>query len=120
MPLTPRPLLIAAVMPVLLAGCSSGSSTAASSPPPTASPTMNPLFPVASSYLVSAAGAKAHETLAKALSSIAAMPGVRAASLTSRTTLQVDLFFTVTQAQRDAVLSRLRTLGRVDVPPGQH
>jgi hypothetical protein len=81
---------------------------------------MNPLFPVASAYVVTASGDSGRQRLTKALASIGTMEGVRGVSLTSRTTLQVDLSFTITQGQRDAVLSRLRALGRVDVPPGQH
>lgn len=117
---TSRPLMIAAVLPVLVSGCSGTSTKTASPPSPRVSQTTNPLFSVASAYVVTASGDSGRQRLTKALASIGSMAGVQGASLTSRTTLQVDLSFTITQPERDAVLTRLRTLGKVDVPPGQH
>jgi hypothetical protein len=115
---TPRSLAIAAILPTLLAGCSSTSSHSAPSPSPTASRTADPMFLVATSYLVTAHGEDQRKALSSSLSSLAAMTGVRAASLSSRTTLRVDLSYTITQPQRDAVLTRLRALGTVDVATG--
>jgi hypothetical protein len=101
-----------------LTGCSGSSGTSGaptSSPAPSA--TKDPRFPISSVYVVTAGKGVDHKKLSQSLSALAALPGVRAASVTGALTLEVQLTFTITQAQRDAVLARLQSLGTVGVPP---
>jgi hypothetical protein len=101
-----------------LTGCSGSSgttSTPTTSPAPSA--TRDPLFAISSAYVVTAGKGVDHKKLSQSLSALAALPGVRAASVTGATTLEVQLTFTITQSQRDAVLAKLQSLGTVDVPP---
>ncbi|MDX6216462.1 MAG: hypothetical protein QOG99_2046 [Frankiales bacterium] len=101
-----------------LTGCS-GSSGTSSAPTtsPTPSATTDPLFPISSAYVVAAGKGVDHKKLTQSLSALAALPGVQAASVTGALTLEVQLTFTITQSQRDAVLAKLRSLGTVGVPP---
>jgi hypothetical protein len=110
---TTRTLLVAACLPVLLAGCSGSSADKATETPsaaashPSASPT-GPL-PVATSYLVTAGKGVSDDDLKRALTDIAKLPGVRAASLVGQHRLRVDLAFAQPEPQRQAILAAMRT-----------
>jgi hypothetical protein len=119
MPSSLRVLLVTAVLPLVLAGCS-GSSRPTAQQSPTASasaPTPAPTGPLAFalSYQVQAKAGVSDADLKGALTQFAALPGVTGASLVGGHALRVDLG-AQTPAQRTAVLTKLRTLGTVSVP----
>ena len=116
-----RPSLAVAsllVVPAVLSGCSGSSSSAAKpSTSASASPTADPNFYVASGYFVTEPDSVSRKDLNGQLTTFATMTGVKGVSVAGAHKLEVDVVFTITRAQRDALVAKMRTLGSVSTVP---
>jgi hypothetical protein len=111
-----RFLLLSAVVPLSVAGCSGSSSPSATraTASPTPAATQGPLV-AASAYEVTAGKGITDADLKAALTSIAKLPGVTGTSLQGGHRLRADLNVAEPKAQRDAVIAALMKLGVVTV-----
>lgn len=113
-------LASALAVPLLVTGCSGGSSPSAkpsTSPSTAASQTADPNFYVASGYFVTEPDSVSRKELNGQFTMFSSLPGVNGVSVAGAHKLEVDVAFTITRAQRDALVAKMRTLGSVSTVP---